>query len=105
MSHMAKILQKRTNRNGQNHGLKMLKMASPKKQILDHAGHLRLNSCIDRAGIDAGDVPADDGLEQMTLDQFDIIRAPTVTAQETVHSGRLQCGLMSYMLTSKLDGS
>ena len=43
----------------------------------------------------------------MILDQFDIMRAPTATAQETVHvySGRMQCGLMSYMLTSKLDGS
>jgi hypothetical protein len=102
---MAKILQKRTNWNGQNHGLERLKMAFPKMEILDHVGHLRLNSCIDGVGIDVGDVLVDDGLEQMILEQFDIMRAPTVTAQETVYSGRMQCGLMSYMLTSKLDGS
>ena len=104
-SYMAKISQKRTNWNGQNHGLERLKMAFPKMEILDHVGHLRLNSCIDGVGIDVGDVLVDDGLEQMILEQFDIMRAPTVTAQETVHSGRMQCGLMPYMLTSKLDGS
>ena len=41
----------------------------------------------------------------MILEQFDIMRAPTVTAQETVYSGRMQCVLISYMLTSKLDGA
>ena len=60
---MAKILQKRTNWNGQNHGLERLKMAFPKMEILDHVGHLRLNSCIDGVGIDVGDVLVDDGLE------------------------------------------
>ena len=105
MSHMAKILQKRTNWNGQNHGLKMLKMAFQKMQILDHAGHLRLNSCIDGVSIDVGDVLVDDGLEKMILEHFDIMQPPTVTAQGNVCSGRLQCGSMPYMLTSKLDGS
>ena len=69
-------------------------------EIVDHAGQIRLYSCIDGVGIDAGVVLVDEGCEQMVLEQFDIMRAPTVTAQETVHSGRLQCGLMSYMLTS-----
>ena len=55
-------------------------MAFPKMEILDHAGHLRLNSCIDGVGIDVGDVLVDDGLEQMILEHFDIMRAPTVTA-------------------------
>jgi hypothetical protein len=44
-------------------GLERLKMALPKMEILDHIGHLRLNSCIDGVGIDAGVVLVDDGLE------------------------------------------
>ena len=62
-SYMAKILRKRTNWTGQNHGLERLKMAFPKMEILDHVGHLRLNSCIGGVGIDVGDVLVDDGLE------------------------------------------
>ena len=38
MSHMAKILQKRTNWNGQNHGLERLKTAFPKMEILGKTG-------------------------------------------------------------------
>ena len=43
-------------------------MALPKLEILDHVGHLRLNTCIDGVGIDVEDVLVDDGLESTILE-------------------------------------